>query len=287
MDIKNFVLSYYKNSIEGFHVQKIVNSVEAKKPHSHDYFQFYYVAKGRLTHYLLGQTSTLERGDMFIVPPSTVHHISTEDNTVFYACSFMEEFIQKTIENNLLARNFLNLIRNSENIRAKVSISTDEILNVEMITSSIHKEFNEKKFGYEDTIRIYLNLIIMLFARRYMEKISTDDIMPSYTSLREIVLSAVEYVEKNCTEKIKLADITKMLAVSKSSFCKLFLALTGKTYNEYVNDCRIKKSLEYLQKGYNATAIHGLLGYDDYSTFHRNFVKIMGTTPNKYKKQNF
>lgn len=286
MDIKNFVLSYYKNSIEGFHVQKIEQSTEAKKPHSHDYFQFYYVVKGRLTHYVLGQASLLERGDMFIVPPSTVHHISTEDNTVFYSCSFMEEFVAKTIEGNILSRNFIQMIQNGENVRPKITITDEEIMNAEMIMASIHKEFIEKRFGYEDTIRIYLNLILTLFARKYVEKISSD-IIPSHASMREIVLSAVDYIEKNCVEKITLHDITKMLAISKSSFCKSFFAITGKTYNEYVNSCRIKKSIEYLQKGYKATAIHGLLGYDDYSTFHRNFVKIMGTTPNKYKKQTF
>lgn len=286
MDIKNFVLSYYKNSIEGFHIQKIDHSTEAKKPHSHDYFQVYYVVKGSLTHHLLGHTSCLERGDMFIVPPHTVHYISIEDNTVFYSCSFMKEFIGKTIENNKLARNFLEMLEKSENVRPKISIATDEVLSVEMIMSSINKEFKDKRFGYEDTIRIYVNLFIMLFARKYMENISTD-IIQIGTSMREIVLGAIEYIDQNCTEKLALADITEMLAISKSSFCKLFLEATGKTYNEYVNECRIKKSLAYLQKGHNVTAIHGLLGYADYSTFHRNFIKIMGMTPSKYKKQHF
>ena len=47
MDIKNFVLSYYQNSTKYFHVQKLDTVTEAQKPHTHEYFQIYYIRKMR------------------------------------------------------------------------------------------------------------------------------------------------------------------------------------------------------------------------------------------------
>ncbi|MBR2343031.1 MAG: AraC family transcriptional regulator [Clostridia bacterium] len=282
MDIKNFALSYYKNSDEGFHIQRVEKSTAAREPHSHDYFQVYYVIRGVLTHHLEGQTSQLLRGDMFIVPPGAVHYISAEGEAVFYSLSFMESFIAKFREGNPLVRDFLSMLAGRERVRAKISVPKTEILNMEMIMANICREFFEKPFGFRDTVRAYILLIITLFARIYMMESAVP--VGAADSTRELVLCAAEYIEKNCTEHITLADITERLAISKSAFCKHFYELVGKTFNEYVNYCRIKEALKYLERGLGASAIYGLLGYADSSTFYRNFVKVMGTTPGEYRK---
>ena len=46
------------------------------------------------------------------------------------------------------------------------------------------------------------------------------------------------------------------------------------------------KAEEYLiKKGYKITAIYGLCGYDDFTTFYRNFKKIIGVSPKEYKNK--
>ncbi len=83
MDIKNFVLSYYNNAMENFHIQKVEKTYEAKKPHTHEYFQIYYISKGSLMHFIGNKSSKLYQGDMFIIPPGVVHYISPAPNAVF------------------------------------------------------------------------------------------------------------------------------------------------------------------------------------------------------------
>ena len=68
MNIKNFVLSYYKNSIENFHIQKLDKVTEEQKPHTHEYFQIYFIAKGSLEHYVENESAHLNQGDMFYNP---------------------------------------------------------------------------------------------------------------------------------------------------------------------------------------------------------------------------
>ena len=93
MDIKNFVLSYYKNSAENFHIHKVEKTTEAQKPHTHEYFQIYFISKGALEHHVEGESAYLNQGDMFIIPPGTVHYILPKPNTVFYSFSVMEDFL--------------------------------------------------------------------------------------------------------------------------------------------------------------------------------------------------
>ena len=52
MNVKNFVLSYYENSTKNFHIQKLDKVTEAQMPHTHEYFQIYFISKGTLEHYV-------------------------------------------------------------------------------------------------------------------------------------------------------------------------------------------------------------------------------------------
>lgn len=281
MDIRNFALSYYKNSVDGFHIQKITQPQEAKKPHSHDYYQIYCVIGGSVTHHVGSHSSRLGRGDMFIVPPGAVHYISTDDNAVFYVLSFMEDFIGEPSESNRITRNFLTVLREEIDVRAKISVPTDEILEAERIMERVLAEFCAKPFGYTETVRAYTVLIITLFARRYMEDMA-DKATLAHESCEALVLRAVKYIDENFTERLTLADITARLSISRSTFCKLFGKITGKGFNEYLNLQRIRHSLGYIKNGYKLTAICGLCGYSDYSTFVRNFRRVMGICPADY-----
>ena len=75
MNIRNFVLSYYENSTENFHIQKLNKVTEAQKPHTHEYFQIYFISKGSLEHNVENESAHLNQGDMFIIPPGVTHYI--------------------------------------------------------------------------------------------------------------------------------------------------------------------------------------------------------------------
>ena len=129
MDIKNFVLSYYKNSTNEFHVQKVEKAVEAQKPHTHEYFQIYYIIKGSLVHFVEQDSSILLQGNMFIVPPGILHYIKPNDDTVFYSLSFLPEFVEKQADDNRLVKEFLYDLQapDGQSIHPKVLIKSENI----------------------------------------------------------------------------------------------------------------------------------------------------------------
>lgn len=285
MNIKNFVLSYYKNSADNFHIQKLEKTTEARLPHTHEYFQIYFISKGGLEHYVENESAQLNKGDMFIIPPGVTHFIYPKENTVFYSFSFMENFLPDVPTGSKLARNFLRFLHTDENRRIKPSISleTEEILYVESLMSHMLKEFTQKPLGYADTMQAYARILVTMLARGYFAK-AKHSISDHFESNKQFVLYCIEYIETNFAEQISLEEISRKSAMSKSNFCSLFAKLTGHSFGAYLNRCRIKSATEYIKKGYKITAIYGLCGYNDFSTFNRNFNKIMGMSPREYKK---
>ncbi len=284
MDIKNFILSYYKDSTDGFYIHRVEKTVEARKPHTHEYFQIYYIIKGRLEHFVENESSFMTHGDMFIIPPGVKHYIAPDDDTVFYAFSFMPDFFGDMNTSNRMALNFLRELQAEKNtsVRPKFSVASDEIFFVESTIEHMFKEFTKKEFGFGETIRAYALFLITLIARSYFEK-GGENISAHFENNKEYVLYCVRYIEENFAEKISLEEIAKRSAMSRSSFCKLFSDITGYSFNNYLNMCRIKKSVEYIKAGYKITAIYGLCGYNDFSTFFRNFKKFMGISPQDYR----
>ena len=281
MDIKNFVLSYYNNSAENFHIQKVEKAYEAKKPHTHEYFQIYYIVKGSLKHFLENKSSTLYQSDMFIIPPKVVHYISPEPDTVFYSFSFMPDFFGEASQSGKLVSLFLRNLSAGKDLLPKVSIASEDVLHIETIVERMLNEFNCKDFGFSEIIHSYAVLLVAFLARNYFK---TNTLPQYFDNSKQFVLHCIEYIENNFTERITLDEITKRSAMSKNSFCELFQKLTGHSFNTYLNICRIKKSTDYIKEGYKITAIYGLCGYSDFSTFYRNFKKIMGISPKEFKK---
>ena len=284
MDIKKFVLSYYNNATEDFHIHNVTSVNMAAKPHTHDYFQIYYVKKGTLVHNLGDEQANMQRGDMFIVPPATVHYVFAEEGAEFWSLSFMPRFLCDSPQTPRLAEDFLrSLLRGGEiKVRATVSIPSEEMLYTDNLIAEIHKEFEDKPLGYYDSIRAMTVLLVLCLARRYYAQIEPGK---HFNENKDVVRHCIEYIERNYFESIKIAEISKHFAMSTSSFCKLFLSETGYTFNHYLNRLRIEKACEYIAKDYKLTVIYGLVGYNDFSTFFRNFKKNTGMSPNEYKKR--
>ncbi len=277
MDVKNFVLTYYKDASDGFHIQRIEKPTEAKKLHSHDYFQIYYIEKGTITHYLEDSASRLVAGDMFIIPPGVRHRISDEPDTAFYSFSFMEE----SVEGNGFYMDFLKSLMFDKKIRPKISVPSDRVMQIEGLMRQIYYEFYAKKIACGEVMRAYTIALVTEFARIYYEMESTVPMAYS-ADAKEFILHCVGYMQENFDKDISLESIVRLSAMSKSNFCCMFMNVTGKSFNRYLNTLRIQKAAEYIKDGYKITAIYGLCGYNDFSTFYRNFKKIMGVSPRQY-----
>lgn len=281
---KHFILNYYKNADCGIHVQKISDSSEAQKTHSHGYFQIYYVLEGSLTHVTERESSRLSRGDAFVIPPNRTHSIVDIENALFYTVSFAKESLGEASGSLLLIHRFWESLYNDGNLHAKIKIKSEQIPLMENLLEKTLVEFNGKEIGYGDTVRAYLTVILTILARAHFEKVP---LTVSEAHGRERIAACMAYIDENFAEPLTLSDMAKWCAMSRSEFCKQFFNMSGTTFSHYLNSARIKHAVKLLESNHSITSVQILCGYNDFSTLYRNFKKIMGSSPLQYRKQRF
>lgn len=105
-------------------------------------------------------------------------------------------------------------------------------------------------------------------------------------SIREIVKSAADYIERNYFEELTLTSLSEKFCVESSYFSRIFKQETGKNLMLYIAETRIAKAKEYMKdETVNLTEIAFLTGYDDYTYFSRVFKKMTGKSPREYRSE--
>jgi len=99
------------------------------------------------------------------------------------------------------------------------------------------------------------------------------------------ILAVIKNMEENLSDKIDLENCAKQANMSKYYFCRYFKENIGMTPMKFLKHMRINKSKKLLlNKNISSTEVGFAVGFNDYSTFSRNFKILIGMSPNKYRK---
>ena len=70
---KDFEIYYYSD----INMRNISN-------HTHNYYEFYFLIGGSVSINIAGEEHPLKKGDMILLPPNVVHHMSILDKSIPY-----------------------------------------------------------------------------------------------------------------------------------------------------------------------------------------------------------
>lgn len=282
MDVKEFVLSYYGNALENFHIKEIRKPDAALTLHSHPYFQIYYIRRGRITHHLESATAELTEGDVFLIPPGMPHYIeAAEGELCFYSISFSRDFLTGLLEGNAFVADFVQYIESAdvERILPAVVLSSDDVMFCDQLVTRIMKQFTERRAGMEPLIKAELALLLTVFAGTYFDQKAESLRLHAD---RDRILHCLGYMESHLSDRITLADMAKSTAMSRTAFCRAFQNVVGEPFKKHLNRKRIEKAAALIRAGGKITAAAVSAGFSDFSTFSRNFKRIIGMCPSEY-----
>ena len=129
-----------------------------------------------------------------------------------------------------------------------------------------------------------LNIIAFLSRYDYL----TDSSIFFVEKNIEKVMPALNYIDEHYDEQITLEDLSRVINLNPSYFCRLFKKATNSTFIEYLNFVRICKSEKKLSSSKESIAEISLnLGFSSVSYFNKVFKSIKGCTPTEYKKSKY
>lgn len=108
---------------------------------------------------------------------------------------------------------------------------------------------------------------------------------PAETGKSEMIRAALEYIADNFSENITIEQLAETVHLSKSYFMNRFRESAGVSAVEYLNQFRIRAACSaLLESSKTVSEISFECGFRNLSNFNRQFRRLMGCTPNEYRR---
>lgn len=248
--------------------------------HWHTDFEISKVTRGRMIYCVNGEECELTEGQAIFVNSAQMHYdFWLEECDGEFIC----DVFHPSIFDSKIAQQYLdNVIGN--NAPPYFVLRPDVIGEKQIIelSSEIYDINEEKAFGYELELmgRFYMllqSLAAHINCRRRAVSVSEAKRLDAMHKM-------IGYIQKNYSAKMSLNDIAAAGLVCRSGCCEMFRFYLKKTPIEYLNEYRISKSLELLNKAdMNMTDIAAACGFGSSSYFAETFRKQMNFSPSDYR----
>lgn len=94
------------------------------------------------------------------------------------------------------------------------------------------------------------------------------------------------YIQNHYSEPISLKQVSDLVFMTESNFCKFFKKATSTTFSDYLNDLRINEACQLLLSSEdNVSKIAHDCGFESLSYFNRVFLRKMNLTPSVFRRK--
>lgn len=248
--------------------------------HWHKSMELIYVKKGQ-GHVQIGdEPYTAQAGDIFIIPPDTLHAMRgiTGYSMEYENFIFQAEFLGSSAA-DVCAQQYV------------IPLLTGQLLRPVCIRSG-HEKYGEislclqhaealceaKDIAYELGVKAAMLQLLL-------ELIRLQPLPPAQESLDTQRLKQVlQLVQDNFSHKLSVSDAAESCGFSTSHFMRWFRTHTGNSFTNHVKECRLAAAAEKLQlTNDKILTIASETGFDSLANFNRQFKARYGLTPREYR----
>lgn len=101
----------------------------------------------------------------------------------------------------------------------------------------------------------------------------------------DIIQAALDYIEENLDKPIQLTDAAQRIGVSEPYLSSFFKSSMNENFIPYVNKLKMERARQLLAEGRLVYQVSDELGYENTTYFSKVFKKIVGDTPEQYRKK--
>lgn len=253
--------------------------------HFHNEFQISFVVKGKGTRFVGDHVEPFDEGDLVLTGPNLPHLWRSDEayfnkNGKLSTRALVIYFDNELLSTSLLGKEeFYAVNKLVENSARGMGFYGDTKRKI----NKLFLKIGQVK-GFQRIIKL-LEVIDILANSKDYELLSS----PGYTNVlkgddAEKMRMVYDYVMTNFRTKIALEEISDMLNMTTTSFCRYFKPRANKTFTRFVNDIRIGHARKLLlEDNFNISQISYECGYNTLSNFNRQFKSIVNMSPHEYR----
>ncbi|MGN0002711.1 MAG: AraC family transcriptional regulator [Sphingobacterium composti] len=277
------VQSLLRNSI---HVKEVVQKSLSDQLHYHNAYEIALILKGNGRRIVGDSVDRFVDGDLTIMPPymphatytESKHHVVNNDESIHaIVIYFMPDWFEDRHYNSV---DFAPIRLLFSNLKRGIRIAGERYNNI----VSMINEISVTENGL-DRLLILLHLIKDLATNATFEYLASSIYQISNRDDNiEKINKIYKYVMENFTNKISLEEVAEIAFMTPPAFCKYFKNRTNKTFSNFVNEIRIGYACELLLQGnddISSIAYHA--GFNNLTSFNKNFKKFTKLTPSEYR----
>lgn len=132
---------------------------------------------------------------------------------------------------------------------------------------------------------LYISNIVSSILTHLVTAVNVDEVEFLQKNTRsQDIEKVLSYIDENLSSSMSVDELAKIACMSRYHFFRTFKNCTGKCPYEYIQARKINESLKYLRfENITIQEVSNKIGYSNVNNFIKDFKKIIGTTPNKYR----
>ncbi len=251
----------------------VLNSSNHYDKHFHDTFSIGCIEDGNVSFLCQNKTYDIKQNTLVVINPNVVHACNPVENEArTYHMVYLDTQWCKGLQEIIFGK--LDRFIEIPSISLEDKELCDKFIKLNYILLDQEVFYLEKEELLQEFLIVLFTKYSKLKPVNYKEKDKGTD----------IVKKAQEYIKENLNTNLTVKQISGYLGISEFYLIKLFKQTTHITPHAFLLNQKIILAKELLTKDADISQIAYQLGFSDQSHLNKIFKKLVGTTPNSYKK---
>ncbi len=261
-DTVRYTMIEIDNGQYSFHHAARIPQKKGFHRHMHNGYEILYFLRGDAEYIIEGSVYQLKPHDLLFIHPRTFHYLNPLSDATYerFVISFPESRIPPS---------FRSFVESSKEIYRVPKGSLLDLFFEAWARAEI--EFTE------DALREYLDTAlstVLLFLKHLPEEEAVEPIRENHT-----LEGILHYIDEHPGEPLTAEILSAKFYMSTSWIVHTFKKSLGISLMQYVGKKRILYAEEQIRLGKPPTEVAKLCHFESYSTFYRQYKKILGHAP--------